>query len=221
MARTGRAPGSGGSAGGPADRTTEKTAVGAQGKSFGTTDAERSGELKRAGGPIPDAGIQRVVHTIEPVFDGRSRVLILGTMPSPKSREAAFYYAHPQNRFWKVMAALWDEPLPEGREARRAFALEHGFALWDTLASCDIRGASDASIANPVPNDLTPILEGAPITTVFTTGGQAARFYRRFQRDRWPSLEHIALPSTSAANASMGLEKLIDAYGVVRERIEG
>ena len=96
-----------------------------------------------------------IEHPLEPIFDARSRVLVLGTMPSPKSREAGFYYAHPQNRFWKVMAALFEEPEPLGNEARAAFMLERRVALWDVLASCTIEGASDASISNARPNDLS------------------------------------------------------------------
>lgn len=116
-----------------------------------------------------------IVHTIPPVYDARSRVLILGTMPSPKSREQGFYYGHPQNRFWRALAAALDEPAPQTVPEKRALALRRGIALWDVLASCDIEGASDASIQNPVANDLTPILAAADIRAVFTTGRRAAR----------------------------------------------
>lgn len=159
---------------------------------------------------------QRVEHTIPPVFDGRSRVLVLGTMPSPASRAAGFYYAHPQNRFWRVMEALFD--LPERslveNDARTAFLLEHHIALWDVLASCEIAGASDASIARAVPNDLTRILDTAPIAHVFTTGGKAAALLRRFDGELLAEREipHTPLPSTSPANARMRLPELIEAY---------
>ena len=151
--------------------------------------------------------VQRVCHTLEPVFDSASRVLVLGTMPSPKSRELGFYYGHPQNRFWRVLAALFGEPVPQSIEAKRQLVLAHHIALWDVLASCDIAGASDASIKDATPNDLGPLLEAAPIQAVVTTGSAAARFYRQFDKPRWPELAHVALPSTGAANASKRFDK--------------
>lgn len=152
-----------------------------------------------------------VVHLLEPLFNAHSRVLILGTIPSPKSRQKSFYYAHPQNRFWPVMARVLDEEPPTSNEQRAAMLLQHGIALWDVLASCDIVGASDASIRNPVPNDLTRITEVAPIRQIFCTGSTAAHLYRRLIQ---PSLGHsaIQLPSTSPANAQWSLERLVEAY---------
>ena len=159
---------------------------------------------------------QRVIHTIPPVYDGRSRVLVLGSMPSPASRAAAFYYGHPQNRFWRVMEQLYglpDHALVQN-DARRAFLLDAGIALWDVLASCTIAGASDASIADPVPNDLAPLLDAAPIQAVFTTGGTATRLCRRFfgplLQER--GIRHVGLPSTSPANARLRLPELVEAY---------
>ena len=111
-----------------------------------------------------------VSHRIAPEFDARSRVLVLGTMPSPASRARGFYYGHPQNRFWKVLGALFDEPEPLGTDTRKAFLLAHGIALWDVLASCEIVGASDASISRAVPNDLRLIADAARIGAVVTTG---------------------------------------------------
>lgn len=168
---------------------------------------------------------QRVTHTIEPVFDARSRVLVLGTMPSPASRAAGFYYGHPQNRFWRVMERLFglpDRALSENGP-RTAFLLEHGIALWDVLASCSIAGASDASIADPVPNDLARILDAAPIGRVFTTGGTAARLCRRFDGELLAQrgIELCALPSTSPANARMRLDDLVEAYQPVAEAVRG
>lgn len=153
---------------------------------------------------------------IPPVLDGHSAVLILGTMPSPKSREAGFYYAHPQNRFWSVLAELFDEHVPEATEERRAFALRHHIALWDVLAQCDIRGASDAAIKNPVPNDIAALLCGSNIRAVFTAGKTAARLYKRFCEPAGcpPAIE---LPSTSPANARMRLSDLTEAYKVILE----
>ena len=125
-----------------------------------------------------------------------SRVLVLGTMPSPKSREIGFYYGHPQNRFWKVMGALFDEPEPLGIEGRTAFLYAHGIALWDVLSSCAIVGASDASIVDPVANNLSRIAEAAPLEAVFTTGSKATALYRRFGAPQLPGLAHTGLPST-------------------------
>lgn len=162
----------------------------------------------------------RVDHPLEPVFDEHSRVLMLGTIPSPKSREAGFYYMHPQNRFWKVLAALFIEPEPQGVEARRAFALAHGIALWDTLASCTITGASDASISGAVPNDLTRIAATAPLEAVFTTGTKATELFRRHCANMLPDVPHVALPSTSPANARMRLDDLVKAYQPVAEVLQ-
>lgn len=164
----------------------------------------------------PQATPAHVVHPIEPLFDSESRVLILGSMPSPASRDAGFYYAHPQNRFWHVLARLFEEERPASRAERAAFALRHGIALWDVLASCNIAGASDASIRDPEPNDLGRILSRAPITCVFTTGGTASRLYRQLSAPHWPELPHIALPSTSAANVRASLDDLVTAYAPVR-----
>ncbi|WP_080803360.1 DNA-deoxyinosine glycosylase [Arabiibacter massiliensis] len=163
----------------------------------------------------------RVRHEIEPVFDERSRVLVLGTMPSPASRAAGFYYSHPQNRFWRVLAALFGEPEPEGSEARAAFALAHGIALWDVLASCDIAGASDASIARPVPNDLARIARTAPLEAVFTTGAKAGALYRRLCAGMLPGIPHVQLPSTSPANARMRTADLVAAYRPLKDAIDG
>ncbi len=155
---------------------------------------------------------QTVRHGIAPVFDGRSRVLVLGTMPSPASREAGFYYAHPQNRFWKVLGALFGCPEPVGAQARRSFLLERGIAMWDVLGSCTIEGASDASIRDPKPNDLSRIARKADLAAVFTTGSKAAELYRRHSARMLPGVRHVPLPSTSAANARMRLADLVAAY---------
>lgn len=159
---------------------------------------------------------QHIEHTLEPIFDERSRVLVLGTMPSPKSREVGFYYGHPQNSFWRVMEALFELPshsLVEN-DMRRAFLLKQHIALWDVLASCTIEGAADASIVDAIPNDLTRIFDAAPITHVFTTGGKATQLCQRMNGDML-SARNIALtglPSTSAANARVRLDQLVEAY---------
>ncbi len=165
---------------------------------------------------------EHVEHRFGPVWDSESRILILGSMPSPKSRKAAFYYMHPQNRFWPVMQALFADPADpsdvtgDSLQSRRAFAMRHHIALWDVIESCDITGASDASIRNATPNDLTPLLRDAPIARIFTTGAKSAQLYRRLIEPRLAAtgitIGMTPLPSTSPANASMRLPALIDAY---------
>lgn len=153
-----------------------------------------------------------VTHEIQPVFDSRSRVLLLGTMPSPASREQGFYYGHPQNRFWRVLAAIFDEPAPRTIEEKRDMLLRHHVALWDVLASCEIEGASDASIRDAQPNDLARIFDAAEIRAVFATGTKAGELYRKLIE---PTLgvPCTTLPSTSPANAKMKLADLVGAYG--------
>lgn len=153
-----------------------------------------------------------VTHEIQPVFDSRSRVLLLGTMPSPASREQGFYYGHPQNRFWRVLGAIFDEPAPQTIEEKRDMLLRHHIALWDVLASCEIEGASDASIRDAQPNDLARIFDVADIRAVFATGTKAGELYHKLVE---PTLgvPCTTLPSTSPANAKMKLDDLADAYG--------
>ena len=146
---------------------------------------------------------EHIVHAIEPVFDKNSQILILGSMPSPKSREAGFYYGHPQNLFWPALAAVLAKPEPDkNKAARKAFALQNKVALWDVLASCDIQGADDSSITNVEPNEIKRILDYAPVKAVFTTGKQAKKLYDKYC---WPQTHQAAiyLPSTSPANRAM------------------
>lgn len=161
----------------------------------------------------------RVTHPLEPVVDRRCRVLVLGTMPSPKSRELGFYYGNPQNRFWRVMAALWDEPVPTTNDERRRLCLRHHVALWDVLRSCAIVGASDSSIADPVPNDIGALLAQAPIKSIFCTGTTAHRLYRQLV-EPVTHVPAVGLPSTSPANARMRLDDLIRAYEPLRQAVE-
>lgn len=162
--------------------------------------------------------VEHIEHTIEPVFDRRSEVLVLGTMPSPASREAAFFYGHPRNRFWPVLAALFDEPVPEDNAERTDLLLRHHIALWDVLASCDIEGASDASIANARPNDLSRILGAAAVRRVFCTGATSARLYGKLCEPVCGIAAH-KLPSTSPANAAWSLPRLVEAYRPVAEAV--
>ena len=179
-------------------------------------DAARKARTAKASGAegkpaAGKTGAHRVVHPLAPVFDERSRVLILGTMPSPTSRETGFYYNHPQNRFWKVLAALFDEPAPSTNEAKEALARAHGIALWDVLAACSIEGAADGTIAECEPNDIAWLLRQAPIQAVFCTGAKATELYRRYCEPA-ANMACTRLPSTSPANASVSLAQLIEAY---------
>ena len=158
---------------------------------------------------------ETIIHTISPVYDSGSRVLLLGTMPSPKSREAGFFYGHPQNRMWPVLASLFGEETPQGSDARRDFLLRHHIAMWDVLKSCTIRGADDGSIRDPEPNDLGPLLAQAPIAAIFTTGKKAHTLYNKYILPK-TRLEAVALPSTSPANCRYEtLETLKTAYRVL------
>ena len=154
---------------------------------------------------------EHVVHGIDPVFDRNSRVLVLGSIPSPKSREEGFFYGHPRNRFWQVLAAAFDEPAPATIEDKRDLLLRRHIALWDVVASCDIEGASDASIRNAEPNDLDRIFSTADIEAVFATGAKAGELYARLCEKRFGK-PCTTLPSTSPANAKESVESLTKAY---------
>ena len=156
-----------------------------------------------------------ISHPFPPLYNEDSRILILGSFPSVKSREQKFFYGHPQNRFWKVTAAVFDCAVPQTIEEKRQFLLEHGVALWDTIASCDIVGSSDSSIKNVVPNDLTPVLEGAKIERIFVNGKTSEKYYNRYIRDKI-GREALCLPSTSPANAAWSVERLVEAWQVIR-----
>jgi TDG/mug DNA glycosylase family protein len=160
---------------------------------------------------------ERIVHPLKPIFDKNSRALVLGTMPSPKSREYGFYYSHPQNRFWRIVSDLYDEPLPQTNEEKTALLLRRHIALWDVLKSCRIDGADDASIRDPVPNDIACLLAKTNITAVFTTGTKAASLYRRLCL-KSTGVEAIPLPSTSPANCRFyTYEKLLEAYRILTD----
>ena len=155
-----------------------------------------------------------VVHPFGPIFDERSRVLMLGTLPSPKAREVGLPYGHPRNRFWPVLATLFGEELPKSAEGKRAMALAHGVAIWDVIEECDIVGASDASIRNVVPADLSAVLDHAPIQAPFATGAKSGQLYRRYSEGRF-GRPITVLPSTSPANAAWRLPDLVEAYSVI------
>ena len=156
-----------------------------------------------------------IQHPFPPIYDEHSKVLILGSFPSVKSREQLFFYGHPQNRFWKVTAAVMEDEVPETIEEKRSFLHRHHIALWDVIASCEITGSSDASIRNVRPNDLTEIFRAADIEAVFTNGGKSFEMYQKYQLPV-TGREAVKLPSTSPANAAWSLERLIHAWRVIR-----
>lgn len=155
-------------------------------------------------------------HPFEPVWNEHSRVLVLGTFPSVKSRENAFYYGHPQNRFWPVLAMLFNETVPVTVEEKRALLLRNGVALWDVLATCDITGSADGSIRNPIPSDIASLLQKASIQKIFVNGQTAANLYRKYCLPQ-TSVEAILLPSTSPANAAWSVQRLAIAWEALLE----
>ena len=158
-----------------------------------------------------------VTHPLDPIFNERSEILILGSFPSVASREAAFYYGNPQNRFWRVLAEIFGKSLPTGNDERRKLILSNHLALWDVIASCRIRGSSDSAIADVVPNDLSRILANAPIKKIIVNGRTAEKYYLKFLYQQTGILPTV-LPSTSPANAAWSIERLIDAW---REAVRG
>ncbi len=153
-------------------------------------------------------------HPFPPLYDSNSKILILGSFPSVKSREQLFFYGHPQNRFWKVTAAVYDSPVPRTIPEKKEFLLSHHIALWDVIASCDITGSSDSSIKNVTPNDLLPILSSSEISSIFVNGKTAEKYYKRFTEPH-TGIKAVCLPSTSPANAAWSMEKLIGAWKVI------
>lgn len=164
--------------------------------------------------------MEQASHNIPPIYNADSRLLILGSFPSVKSREAQFFYHHPQNRFWKLLAALFHEPVPTTISEKKDFLLRNHIAVWDVIASCEIEGSSDSSIRNVVPNDLSVILRKAPIQQIYTNGGTAFKLYEKYCL---PSTgqKAVRLPSTSPANAAYSLDRLIAEWSTrLKETLE-
>ena len=153
----------------------------------------------------------KVTHTFEPIYNEQSKILILGTFPSVKSRESAFYYGHPQNRFWKVLARLTGEAVPETVEEKKSLLLAHGIAIWDVIRSCEIEGSSDSSIKDVVPNDIAGLLAGSQIQEIYGNGDKACQLYHRFCEES-SGKKIIKLPSTSPANAAFSLDRLTECW---------
>ena len=160
------------------------------------------------------AGAKSLQHPFPPLFCAKSEVLILGSFPSVKSREAMFFYGHPQNRFWRVIAALFEADVPQTIEEKKALILSRRLALWDSIASCEITGSSDASIRNAQPTDLSEILSNSHVARIYCNGAQSHRIYCRYQLPL-TGIEAIRLPSTSPANAACSFEKLLEAWRVI------
>ena len=159
---------------------------------------------------------QKLQHEFAPVYDTNSKILILGSFPSVKSREQQFFYGHPQNRFWKVIAALTNRPLPQTIEEKKRLLLENRIAVWDVIAECEIIGSSDSSIRNVVPADLNRILNNSDIAKIYANGGTAKKLFDRFQKKSC-GREITGLPSTSPANASYSLDRLLAEWKCVVE----
>ena len=160
------------------------------------------------------AEYEHVKHTFEPVYDKNSRILILGSLPSVKSREQGFYYGHPQNRFWRVLARLleWEEPATI--EEKKAMLLKNKIAIWDVLESCDIKGSSDSSIKNAVAADIPGLLKKTKIEKIYVNGTTAGKYYKKYI---WPltGVEAIVLQSTSPLNCRYDIEKLTENWSVI------
>ena len=155
---------------------------------------------------------QAVAHPFDPVVSPESRVLILGSFPSVKSRAQGFYYGHPQNRFWRVLSEVYHEPLPMTIPTKRALVLRHGLALWDVIASCEITGSSDASVKNAVPVDIARVTRMADIRRVICNGALSGKLYAKYLLPV-TGIEALVLPSTSPANAAWTLPKLVGIWG--------
>lgn len=159
---------------------------------------------------------QTITHTLEPLFQADSKILILGSFPSVKTREYGFFYGHPQNRFWPLLELIFGEKVSLDIEERRAFLLRHHLAVYDVIYKCDIIGSSDASIQNVIPSDLSPIFKEASIKQVFCNGGTSYRNYKKYQEEK-TGFKAIQLPSTSPANARYSLEDLYQEWKIIGE----
>lgn len=153
-----------------------------------------------------------VKHELKPIYNRESKILILGTMPSVKSREVGFYYAHPKNRFWPLLELIFEESI----ENKEEFLLKHHIALWDVLKTCSIKGSSDASIKNAKPNNLANLLKESNIKAIFTTGNTAYQYYLKFFKDKI-NLPVFCMPSTSPANCKIKMSELIEKYLIIKE----
>ena len=154
---------------------------------------------------------QKLTHTFDPIYNKDSKILILGSFPSVKSRETDFYYGHPQNRYWKVLASVLEVPVPETPDEKSRMLLDNHIAIWDVIHSCSIIGSSDSSIKDVVVNDFSEILQNSQVKTIFVNGGKAFDLYRKYA-EKMTGIKAVKLPSTSPANAAWKLERLCEAW---------
>ena len=159
---------------------------------------------------------EHIVHPFPPLYDAESEILILGSLPSVKSREQLFFYGHPQNRFWRIMSAVLKEGLPVTIDEKKVMLHRNHIALWDTIYSCDIIGSSDSSIRNVVPTDLRTILAESRIRRIYCNGAASGKYYRKYQ-EKLLGMEAVILPSTSPANAAYSVEHLTEIWQQIRE----
>lgn len=159
--------------------------------------------------------METVKHEIDPIYNANSKILILGSFPSVKSRENHFFYHHPQNRFWKVLSSVTNSETPVSIEEKKKFLLDNNIAIWDVIASCEIEGSSDSSIKNVVVNDLNKIVDTCNIKQIFCNGGKSFELYKKYC-EKNTNLKAIKLPSTSPANARFSLEKLIAEWKIIK-----
>ena len=162
------------------------------------------------------ADTAKIVHPIPPLFNEASKTLILGSFPSVKSREAMFFYGHPQNRFWRLMALLYGEETPLTVEEKKRLILSRRLALWDTIHSCTVTGSADSSIKDVVPNDLSLILQNSRVDRIFCNGATSHKLYQKYIYPK-NGIRALKLPSTSPANAAWSLERLAEAWRVIRD----
>lgn len=157
-----------------------------------------------------------IIHPIPPLYSEESKTLILGSFPSVKSREAAFFYGHPQNRFWAVIAAVFNSEKPETIEEKKELILSNKLALWDVIAQCEITGSSDSSIKDATANDLSVILKNSKVDRIFVNGKTAEKYYNKYTYPK-TGMKAVCLPSTSPANAAWSIERLVDAWKIIIE----
>lgn len=159
---------------------------------------------------------QKIIHPIPPLYDAESKILILGSFPSIKSREAMFFYGHPQNRFWPLLARLFGEDIPTSIEEKKSLVLRHRVALWDSIHSCTIVGSSDSSVRDVVPNDLSVILDNSKVERIYCNGALSHKMYTKYI---YPTtgIAAVKLPSTSPANAAFNMDRLEKEWQVIKD----
>lgn len=161
---------------------------------------------------------QTIIHPIPPLYDEGCKILILGSFPSVKSREAMFFYGHPQNRFWKLLAQIFEEPVPQNTDEKRSLALKHHIAMWDSIRSCTIAGSSDSSIRDVIPNDLSVILDNSRVERIFCNGATSYNLYMKYIYPN-TGIKAVKLPSTSPANAAFTMDRLLEQWKVIRDYV--